>query len=302
MIMPAMKWLRSAACAAALLSLFDGTFPTVAVANPTISSVQLTGNPGDYTITINGAGFGGSPVSPGYVGDTSDFRIADAAQLGFGEWGFTGDAKTLTYQTWSDGQVVLSGFGGSPADALALAIWNPSTGLGATWGGNVPPTNSSTPQISSVTFSGSGANTTMTITGSGFGSSPFSGPFTGDLNDLQFLDFRTPSNGASSLFGAGDEGFGDISPYSVTLNYQSWSNNQIVITGFGGTYGQNGATLDVGDPVTVTLWNSADSNAGGPQTAWGGIVTVPEPASVGSLIGGFCVLLVRRHRCKQTQN
>lgn len=294
--MSTQKCLVSTASTAALLSLIDAALPSIAGANPVINSVKLTGSPGDYTITMDGSGFGTSPVSPGYVGDTSDFRLADAAQLGAGEWGYSGDAKTLTYQSWSDSQVVLSGFGGSPADAIALALWNPSTGLGATWGGNVPPTNFSTPQITSVAFSGSGANTTMTITGSGFGSSPFFDPFTGDLNDFQFRDFRTPNNGASSLFGAGDQGFGDISPDGVILDYQSWSNDQIVITGFGGTYGQNGAMLQVGDPVTITLWNSGDSDAGGPQTSWGGVLAVPEPATFGSLIGASVMLLGRRRR------
>ena len=135
--------------------------------------------------------------------------------------------------------MVLAGFGGSVADAVALAIWNPTTNLGATWGGNVPPTNAATPQITNVTFSGTGAGTTITVTGSGFGSSPFGSPFTGDLNDFQFLDFRTHTGAASSLFGAGAGGFGINPPNPVTLDYQSWSNDQIVIGGFGGTYGQN---------------------------------------------------------------
>jgi hypothetical protein len=282
------------AAVAALSWVNSHAVPAFANIDPTIGSVQLTGSPGDYTITINGSGFGTSPVAPGYVGDTSDFRIADAAQLGFGEWGYTGDAETLTYQSWSNSQVVLSGFGGSPADAVALAIWNPSTGLGATWGGNVPPTTSTTPQITNVAFSGSGANTTITITGSGFGSSPFVSPFTGNLNDFQFLDFRTPSGGGSSLFGAGAASFGINPADSVTLDYQSWSNDQIVTGGFGGTYGESGATLATDDPVTITLWNSADSGAGGPQTAWGGTVTMPEPASLGSLFGGSILLLARR--------
>ncbi len=249
---------------------------TVAAA-PSISSVEIApAGSGTYSITINGTGFGNSPVPAGYYGDTPYFRIADAAQLGFGEWGYSGDAKQLTYQSWTDSQIVVSGLQGSPGDALTLAVWNPVSGVGATWGGNLLAASATAPQITGVTFSGSGQDTAITITGTDFGNSPFSSPLMGDLNNLAFNDFRTHSGSGSSLFEAGGDEWGVGSPDGVTLDYQSWSNNQIVVSGFGGTYGQNGATLAPGDPVTIVLWNSADSNDTGPQTAWAGTI-VPQP-------------------------
>ena len=241
-------------------------------AKPRITSVEISGSPGNYTVTVNGSGFGGAPVPAGYFGDTSYFRIADAAQLGFGEWGYSGDENQLNYESWTSGRIVVGGLGAQPGDALSLVLWNPATGLGAAWGGNAPPVSSLTPQITGVKFSGSGQNTTITVTGNGFGNSPFSSPFTGDLNDFWFTDFRAHSSNGSSLFEAGGRLWGVRSPDSVTLKFQSWSDNKIVILGFGGTYGRNGATLEPGDPVIISLWRGGASGYTGPQTAWGGFM------------------------------
>lgn len=254
------------AVAAAMLSI-----ASMANGNPEITGVQFSGSPGDCTLTITGSGFGTLPGLP-FAGDSSYFRIADAAQLGFGEWGYTGDAKSLTYESWSDTQIQMSGFGGQPGDAIAMAVWNPDTGLGATWGGNVPG-GTGTPQVTSVTFSGSGQDLQIDIRGSGFGNAPVAMPFTGDLDYLGFGDFRTHCGDGSALFGAGFGGWGVVSASSVTLNFQSWSDNEIVIDGFAGSYGEGCATLQDGDPVVINVWNTSDTDFTGPQTAWGGFAT-----------------------------
>jgi len=113
---------------------------------------------------------------------------------------------------------VVSGFGGEPGDAIILGVWNPSSGLGATWGGNVPG-GSGEPQITSVTFSGSGQNLQMIVQGSGFGNAPVSMPYTGNLNYFIFDDARTQCTG-STLFEAGTTAWGHRSD-SVTLVYES---------------------------------------------------------------------------------
>lgn len=246
----------------------------------TISSVSLSLSSGSYTVTVDGTGFGALPASLPFTGDTGYFRIADAAQTGASEWGYTGDAKQLSYDSWTDTQIVVSEFGGSPGDAITMALWNPTTGAGATWGGNIPPVTSGTPQISSVTFSGSGQTTSMTITGSGFGSAPVSMPFTGDLNYFNFIDFSSHCGASSSEFGAGFNGWGIESPDGVTITFESWSDNTIQISGFGGAYGQGCATANTGDPVVVYVWGTTDTSVTGPQTAWGG------PIAGGSSGGG----------------
>ena len=98
-------------------------------------------------------------------------------------------------------------------------------------------------------------------------------PYVGDLNYFGFADFRTHSSYGSALFAAGSEGWGVVSPDSVTLKYQSWTNNQIIISGFSGTYGQDNATVENGDPILITLWSTGASSYTGPQTMWGGFVS-----------------------------
>ena len=245
-----------------------GIYGSGSSSGPSISSVAFSGSSGSYTLNIDGQGFGSSTVSLPYTGDVGNFRIGDWAQIGYGEWGYSGDANTLTYTSWSDTTIQVSGFGGSPGDAITIAVWNSVSGLGATWGGDVPGGPSS-PTISSVTFSGSGSSTTIQVQGSGFGSAPTTMPYSGVLNDFIFWDGRSPCGGGSSQFEAGGARWGHGSD-SVSLNYQSWSDSSISIGGFGSGYGSGCAIFDTGDPVSVVVWNSADSSQTGPQTSWGG--------------------------------
>ena len=248
---------------------------------PQITNVVFSGTSGNYTITISGSGFGSLAGLP-ITGDTTNLSIVDFPELGHGaEWGYSGDANKLTYESWTDTGIQVSGFGGQPGDAITIAIWNPITGAGATWGGNVPEGSGTPPQITSVTFAGSGTNLQINIHGSGFGNTPTNMPFVGDLNQLMFQDHFTHSGTGS--FEAGGSRWGNGSPDSVTLSYQSWSDNEIVINGFAGSYGQGNNVLQNGDPATIVLWNTSDTGQTGPQTAWGGFVSEQPLIGNGSL-------------------
>ena len=243
---------------------------------PEINSVQFTGSAGNYTLTIQGSGFGASTVSLPYQGDVSNFRVGDSAT--FDEWGYTGDADGLTYESWTDIEIVVEGFGGQPGDAILIALWNSTSQNGATWGGNIPTTG--LPQITSVELSGTGQNLQIVVNGTGFGSAPASLPAPGDTNYLRFIDYSSHCGSSSSLFSAGFAGWGVLTPDSVTLDYASWSNTQIVISGFGGAYGTGCATYTDGDPIIIVVYNSADTSQTGLQTAWGGsAVLQPPPTS-----------------------
>ncbi|MEM4067534.1 MAG: hypothetical protein QXV17_11835 [Candidatus Micrarchaeaceae archaeon] len=262
-----------------------------------ISSVQITGSAGDYIVTVSGSGFGNLNVSLPYYGDLPYFRIGDSAQVGHGEWGYSGDANELNYVSWQNDQIVVSGFGGNPGDAIGIALWNPQTSAGATWGGNVPGGPSNEPVISSVQFSGSGENTSIVVSGNGFGNSPIAMPFTGDINYFGFGDFGNHSSAGSSKFSAGNSGWGVVGSDSVTLRYLSWSNTKIEISGFSGTYGQGSAVLSQGDPVLIVIWNSSDSSYTGPQTMWGGFAnstTSPPPSA--PLINGVSKITTNIHQ------
>ncbi len=247
-----------------------------------ITSVEFSGSSTNYTLTVNGTGFGSLQATFPFNGDSAYFRIADAAQIGMGaEWGYTGDGKTLTYQSWSDTQIQVSGFRGQPGDAITMAVWNPTSGAGATWGGNVPG-GTGVPQITSVAFSSSGQALQIIVNGSGFGNGPAAMPFIGDLNYFAFGDFGTHCGSGSSLFSAGFGGWGVVSASSITMDYQLWSDSEIVISGFAGSYGQSCPTLQVGDPVVINVWSTTDTNTAGTQTAWGGFVVTNSPVdSVG---------------------
>jgi serine/threonine protein kinase len=227
---------------------------------PVIASVRISGAPGSYILTVTGSGFGPSPGSTPFTGTAPNFRIADSAQIGHGEWGYDGDAHTLTYQAWSDQQVVVSGLGASPGDALVLALWNSATGQGVSWGGDVPPAPSPGPSVTSVSFSGPASNPEVVIRGNGFGQAPVAMPYVGPLPNFAFSDWRAYHAGlAPSGTWIG----------TVAERFQSWTDTTIVISGFVGL-GNSPDTLGAGDPVSIQIWSPASGFDTGPQIAWAG--------------------------------
>jgi hypothetical protein len=252
---------------------------SAAAQTPQISSVAFTGSAGHYALTITGTGFGSPAATLPFTGDMPNFRIVDNAQVGFGEWGYMGDANVLTYRSWTNNRIVVSGLGAQPGDALTMGVWNQTSQLGGAWGGNVPTTGS-TPKITGVEMSGTGANLEILVYGSGFGAAPpnlppFASP--ADLDYFRFTDLRSHCGSGSTLFEAGFQGWNINQPTPVTLYYTSWSDNTIVVSGFAGSYGQGCATYQPGDPVTVVVYNTADTSDTGAQTAWGG----PPAAHIG---------------------
>ena len=254
-------------------AFFTGCGGGVASGPPVIATVSISGSEGNYTLTVTGSGFGnpGVDVSLPYIGTLPNFRVLDVAQGADGEWGYSGDTNALTFLTWFDTQMQVSGFGGSPGDAVVLTLWNGASGIGAAWGGNVPPLSPGTPEITAVQFSGSGQSLNITVLGSGFGSAPVPMPYTGDLDQFFFEDERTPCSG-SSLFNAGWTFWGTMPPGAVTLNFESWSDSKIEIGGFAGQYGQGCASVQPGDPIAIDVFNSGATGPRGGQTAWAGLV------------------------------
>jgi hypothetical protein len=242
--------------------------------------VAFSGEPGNYRLTIDGTGLGHLPNDAPFTGVNPYFRIFEVAQIGAGEWGYPGDAKLLRYESWSDTQIQIGGLSAQPGDAVQIWASNAATGASATWGGNVPG-GAGNPRIDSVNFSGSGANLHVTINGSGFGDAPATMPFTGDLDQFIFADQRTHSG--AGAFEAGGHRWRRGQRDAVTVNFQSWSDNQIVIDGFAGAYGRGDAnTIQSGDPVYIVVWRSSDASQAGPQTAWGGFVsTGPTDTTAG---------------------
>ncbi len=221
-----------------------------------------------HLVIVKGSGFGAPLPNMPFAGLTDRLRIANHSQLGFGEYGYIGDYKKLRYERWSEGEIVVKGFIAKGGDAVTLALWD-EQGRGATWGGNVTPCPDK-PKIDKVVFSGHGKNLRITVHGSGFGETPVAMPFRGNLDCFSFTDFRSHNGASSALFGAGSAGFDRHAPHRVSLRYRLWTDSRIDIDGFSGKYGRNGAIARVGDPVTISVWNSQATSADDPQTAWGG--------------------------------
>jgi hypothetical protein len=273
------------AVATVLAALVVCITPSVADASctgcrPLIRSVTFTGTSGDYTVMVKGHGLGGPTVALPFSGDVSNFRIGDNAQLGQGEWGYTGDVHLLHYLVWTGSEVEVSGLGANPGDALVIALWNAVIGRGVTWGGNAPPVPSNTPTITAVGFSSLGTpkDLRIVVKGHGFGAAPTTLPFVGDLSSLYFWDGRAHC-GTSAAFSAGGLYFGHAPADAVTLRYRSWTNTKIVINGFSGAYGTGCSQVRGGDPVAVSVWNTADSSETGPQTAMRGLILYGIPGN-----------------------
>ena len=130
--------------------------------------------------------------------------------------------------------VSLSGKGSSVVGTPAKGSPN-AAGMAAKAGGTV---------IRSVSFSGQAGklqNLTLTVEGSGFGSASASValPYTGNTADCSLMDntrggWQAGCDGTwRGSPGPCGTGFQNV----VTLNYRSWSDQRIVIQGFGNGYG-----------------------------------------------------------------
>ncbi|MGD0735214.1 MAG: hypothetical protein ABR976_08710 [Terracidiphilus sp.] len=97
-----------------------------------------------------------------------------------------------------------------------------------------------TPRIISVSQILPQQTQTITISGSGFGTeSAYAG-------DSSFILFADPTG---TPWYAGDAG------NPVTLSIASWSDTQIVLTGFTGAYGTDGMCIKPGDQLYFKVWN-----------------------------------------------
>jgi hypothetical protein len=108
-----------------------------------------------------------------------------------------------------------------------------------------PVNNNHTTQsvITSVSIIYPTQTQTITITGHGFGQH---NPYNGNSEYISVSDLTHP-------WSAGYLGS------AVTLNVTSWSDTQIVISGFTGQYGKQGWALYSGDSIQITLWVTPDS-------------------------------------------
>jgi hypothetical protein len=242
---------------------------SAALSSAVVKSVRFSGSAGNYTVTINGSGFGVYRGTLPFTGNIPYLCIVDNAQVGNGTYGCF--ENTLTVKSWTGSKITVGGFGGSPGDAVEIAIWSPQSTGEVAWGGNIAGNLGTA--ISSVAVSGSGRNLKFIISGSGFGKAPVKMPYTGDLNFVRLIDWgqlECVDSDSDGLFEAGFSAWGIYTADTVWVRYASWSNTQIVINGFGGEYGAGCAKALAGDPIAIAIYASHDTSDAGPQTAWAG--------------------------------
>ncbi len=230
--------------------LFEALEPRVMLsATPVITSAIATelGSTNNYSITINGTNLG---TSAAYRGNGSgDLVVVDPGVFTGGQ---IGDGVGVNVTSWTNNQIVIDGLSGSygvngalisPADSLVISVTNPQTNVSAVTYQTVPGTPEIT-GVSVVPIVGTN-NWNVTISGHGLGTQA---AYVGDSADLVITDT-----------GVGEAGHtGD----AVTANVTSWNNDQVVINGFAGTYGQSGGwTLNGGDSLALSVSNPQDGLA-----------------------------------------
>jgi len=190
-------------------------------------------------------------------------------------WGVTTDSEGNVYMTdagsassvyeitWAGTISTIAGggsagYGGDGGPATA-ALLNSPTGLAFDLAGNlyiadelnnrireVSGVGAVGPVITSVSAITPQQTQTITITGSGFGTNP---PFSGTSDYLGIWDVTA---------GNWSAGYGED---AVTVAVNSWTDTQIVLTGFGGFYG-SGYRFANGDSLTLNIWSPTINRAG----------------------------------------
>ncbi|MGC1371604.1 MAG: hypothetical protein WA824_05655 [Candidatus Sulfotelmatobacter sp.] len=241
---------------------------------PAFSPAVIKGTSQKYSITLNGYDFG-SDLCSGSGQDCAYFRIGNPtcnkSNPGECEAGYIGDAYTVNFDSWASHLLEISAYTvGQPGDAIEVGVWNSlNPANGTVWAGNIPPVQPGTPKIYSVVFNGAGENLHITIYGDGFGNAqnlgctlPCENTNTGFLRFGDYA-YHSFAGACGACFYAGFTGD------SITMNYTSWSNTKIEVSGFAGTYGENDMVVSPGDPVAVDVWNT---NSPLLATTWSGVV------------------------------
>jgi hypothetical protein len=169
--------------------------------------------------------------------------------------------QVINVTAWSDTSVTVTGLALAKHDALRIAIYNQTIGNVGAWGGNVSFTKGM-PHIGTIVPSGSGQNLTLTINGSGFGDAPdvigqnTNSPF------FVFTDYNAMAPGTDGFpWNAGFCGQNDCN--GVTIGYVSWTDTQIVVSGFGSEYGgSSNWEVNPKDAFCVGIWPSSSTSNG----------------------------------------
>jgi hypothetical protein len=226
--------------------------PAQAAHLPRIQGVVFSGSAGNYTATITGLYFGPTPGDIPCTGcQPQELQVVDLASQPA--------QQVFNVSAWTDTSITLTGIAVADGDALRIAVYNQTAANVGAWGGRVSRSKG-TPHIGSMVTTGSGQSLTLTISGSGFGDAP---PEVGQNTNSPFFvftDFNATAPGTDGFpWNAGFCGANDCD--GVTIGYVSWTDTQIVVSGFGTEYGDN-YLVNPRDAFCVGIWPSTSTSNG----------------------------------------
>ncbi len=244
-----------------VLSAATATFALIALSAtayaastlPHIHDVQYSGQDGNYSATITGENFGAVPNGIPCNGcQPLQLQIVDIVSQPA--------QQVINVTSWSDTEITVTGIAATKGDSMRVAVYNQTIGNVDTWGGPVIRRKKSTPHITAIEKSGEGVDLNLVITGSGFGPAPagigdnFQSPF------FVFTDYNAQLPGTDGFpWNAGFCGQNDCN--AVLVNISSWTDTQIVMDGFGDSYG-NDWVVNPHDAFCVGVWSSQSSSNG----------------------------------------
>jgi len=220
---------------------------------PKIAHIAVTADPdGTYSATLTGTNFG---VAPGDVPCTSctpaELRVVDLSNQP--------TQQVVNVTSWTDTSITITEVPVALGDAVRVEIYNGTLNATAAMGGHVGRL-AGPAVISSISTSGSGQSLVVTISGSGFGPAPSVVGTNGVSPYLLLTDFNVNAPYTNGyMWNAGYCGASDCD--GVTVNYASWSDTQIVIDGFGGSYGYPNQVTKF-DSLCVGVWPSTSTSNG----------------------------------------
>jgi len=224
---------------------------------PRIAGVAFTGSGGTYSATVSGLHFGPTPSGiPCKACSPIEFQVVDLASQP--------QQQSINVTSWSDTGITVTGITAASGDAMRVAVYNASAGNAAAWGGRISHADH-VPRITNISATPQGRKTAVTITGSGFGPAPAevgqttTSPFLvlTDYNRHAINDDGFPWNG----------GFCDAHNCNlVTVAYTSWTDTQVVISGYGADHyggGEDDAwEIHPHDAFCVGIWSTSNPSLG----------------------------------------
>jgi len=269
---------REVAIAPVIVHAASGTNTNPTNAIPHITSVRFSSAGSRLHIVVSGSGFGHSPKRMPYSGNTCCFYFFDRTKNWAGGQGHVG--VVVKYKSWDDTRIVVDGFAGSygqenwfagSRDKVEIGVINPDTHNFTSWHGVLPVV---APRIVSIRFSDMGLHLHIIVSGSGFGPSPTRMPYSGNTCCFYFYDHTRKWLGGQGHVGVG-------------LKYRSWSDTQIVVDGFSGSYGQEGWFASSHDDVEIGVTNPDT----GDSTSWRRPLPTPPPHIASAQFSGQGVSL-----------